>query len=65
MTSFRFKNVAHETVSATLILWISKMETPEDGNLTWIGRHRLDEGPDEHEEKHVEDREQDDNSPIV
>ena len=39
MAAFRLEYVAHETVSTTLILRVTQMESPEDRHLTWIGRH--------------------------
>lgn len=50
MASFRLKYVAHEAVSSAFILWITQVEAPEDWDLPWIRRHRLDKGPDKHEE---------------
>jgi len=54
MATFRLKDVAHKTVSAAFVLRITQVETPEDGHLTWIRSHGLDEGPYKHEEKKVE-----------
>ena len=39
MAAFGLEYVAHETVSTTLVLWVTQMESPEDRHLTWIGRH--------------------------
>ena len=65
MASFRFEYVTHQTVSTALILRVTQVEAPEDWNLTWVSGHRLDEGPDEHDEENMEESEQDYDSCIV
>jgi hypothetical protein len=55
MASLRLENVAHETVSASLVLVIAEMEAPEHRNLAWIRCHRLEEGPKQHYEQEVVD----------
>ena len=39
MTTFRLKYVAHEAVSAALILRVAQVEAPEDGYLAGIRSH--------------------------
>ena len=65
MASFWLENVAHETISASLILWVSQVKAPEDWDLSWIGSHGLDEGPYHHEENQMETAEQDEHCRIV
>ena len=43
MASFWLENVTHQTVTTTLVLWITKMEAPKDWNLSRVGSHRLNE----------------------
>jgi len=57
MAAFWLENVAHKAVTASFVLWITEMEAPEDGHLTRISCHTLNEGPHEQDEEHVEDRE--------
>jgi len=58
MASFWLENVAHEAISAALVLRVSQVESPEDGYLAGVRGHSLDEGPDQHEEKDVEHAEE-------
>ena len=46
MAALRLEYVAHQTVTASFVLWITEVEAPEDGYLTWISRHALNERPD-------------------
>ena len=45
MAAFRLEDVAHEAVTSTLVLRVTKMEAPEHWNLSWIRRHRLYKAP--------------------
>ena len=54
MAAFRLEDVAHQAVTSTLVLRVTKMEAPEHWNLAWIGSHRLDEGPHHHYEDDME-----------
>ena len=65
MATLRLENVAHQTVTASFVLRITEMEAPEDGYLTWISRHALNERPDEEDEEHMEHSEESDDPPIV
>ena len=55
VAAFWLENIAHKTVSTTFVLRISKMEAPEDRHLAGISRHSLNERPNHHEEKEMED----------
>ena len=54
MAALRLEDVTHEAVTASLVLRVSQMETPENWHLAWICRHTLYERPDQHEENYVE-----------
>ena len=41
MASLWLENVTHQAITATLILWVTKMEAPKDWNLSWVSSHRL------------------------
>jgi hypothetical protein len=43
VTAFGLENIAHQAISAALILWVAKVEAPEHGDLPWISSHRLEE----------------------
>lgn len=58
MASFWLKYIAHETISAALVLCIAQMEAPENWHLSWVSRHGLDEGPDHHQEYYMEKSQQ-------
>ena len=58
MASFWLENIAHEAISAALVLRVAQVESPEDGHLAGVCGHGLDEGPDQHEEKDVEHAEE-------
>jgi hypothetical protein len=49
MASLWLKNIAHQAVSTPLILIVAEMEAPEDGHLSRVRRHTLEEGPHEHD----------------
>ena len=53
MASLWLEDVAHETVAASLLLGITEMEAPEDGDLSWVCGHGLDEGPHKHYEENL------------
>lgn len=55
MASFRFEHIAHQAIAASLILCITKMESPEHWNLTGISGHRLKERPHKHQEQQMKD----------
>ena len=57
MAALWLENVAHETVTASLILWVTEMEAPEDWNLSRVCCHALNERPDQHKEEYMEYRE--------
>ena len=57
MAAFGFENVAHQTVATAFVLRVTQMEAPENRYLAWVRGHCLHEGPDEHDEEHVEDGE--------
>ena len=39
VASFRLEDVAHQTISSSLMFCITKMETPKYRHLTWISEH--------------------------
>ena len=47
MATLGFEDVAHQAVTASFVLRVTKMEAPEDWNLTRIGCHTLNEWPDQ------------------
>jgi len=47
------EDVAHQTVATALVLSVAQVEAPEDRDLSWVGRHRLEERPDKHHEEDV------------
>ena len=55
MASLWLENVTHQTITTTLILWVTKMEAPKDWNLSWVSSHRLYERPYQHEKEYIED----------
>eukprot|EP00354_Favella_ehrenbergii_P001721 CAMPEP_0170461760 /NCGR_PEP_ID=MMETSP0123-20130129/7537_1 /TAXON_ID=182087 /ORGANISM="Favella ehrenbergii, Strain Fehren 1" /LENGTH=172 /DNA_ID=CAMNT_0010726845 /DNA_START=755 /DNA_END=1273 /DNA_ORIENTATION=- len=65
MAPLRLEDVTHEAVAASLVLGVTQVEAPEDGDLPRICRHALNEGPDEHEEDDVKDGKQQHDSPII
>ena len=65
MAALRLKDVAHEAVTASLVLRVAQMETPENGHLARICRHALYERPHEHEEKNVEHGQEGYDLPVV
>ena len=65
MAPLWLEDVAHEAVSAALVLRVTQVEAPENGHLSRVCRHALYERPDEHEEEQVEDGEEEDHSPVV
>lgn len=65
MASLRLKNVAHKAVAAALVLGVAQVEPPEHGDLPWVGRHALNERPDQHKKEEVEHGQQQDHPPVV
>jgi hypothetical protein len=55
MASLGFENVAHQAVTTTLVLRVAQVKAPKDRNLAGVSGHGLYEGPDEHDEEHMED----------
>lgn len=43
MAPFGFENIAHQAVASSLVFVVAQVEAPEDGHLTRVGRHRLEE----------------------
>jgi hypothetical protein len=43
MASLWLENVAHQAISSPFVFVITKMEAPEDWDLTRISGHRLEE----------------------
>ena len=54
MAALWLENIAHETVTASLVLWVTEMEAPEYWYLSWVSCHALNEGPDQHKEENME-----------
>ena len=50
VASFGFEDVAHEAIPPTLVLVISKMESPKHRDLARVCSHGLKERPKKHEE---------------
>tara|TARA_B110000977_G_C10740946_1_gene362995 strand:- start:294 stop:536 length:243 start_codon:yes stop_codon:yes gene_type:complete len=48
MTALWLEHVAHEAVTPSLVLIVTKMESPKDWDLSWVGCHRLEETPEHH-----------------
>ena len=55
MATLRLEYVTHQAITTSFILRISKVEAPKDRHLAWISRHGLNERPNHHEEKKMED----------
>ena len=64
MAAFRLEDVAVQTVTTALVLGVAQMEAPEDGHLSRVSRHRLDEGPHKHDEEQVEKGQEGQNSSL-
>jgi hypothetical protein len=56
VTSLWLEHVAHQAIPPTLVLWVSQVKAPENGDLPRVSSHGLDERPQKHEEKHVKYR---------
>ena len=54
MAAFRLENVAHEAVTAALLLWITQMKAPKNWNLARVSCHSLNERPECHKEDKME-----------
>lgn len=65
MASLGFENVAHQAIATTLVLRVAQVEAPKDRNLAGVSGHGLDEGPDKHDEEHVEDCKQREDFDVV
>jgi len=65
MASLWLKDVAHQAISATLVLRVTQMEAPEDWNLPRICSHGLYERPNHHDEDEMEHTQQEQNLPVV
>ena len=51
MAPFRLEDIAHETVTASLVLWVTQVEAPKYGDLARVCRHGLHKRPTHHEEE--------------
>ena len=58
MAAFWLKNVAHQAVTASFVFRIAQVKAPKHWDLSRVGCHCLDEGPDKQYEKHVKGHEQ-------
>ena len=65
MATLRFKDVAHQAVTSTLVFRVTQMESPKDWDLSRIGSHRLYETPYQHYEEDMEHSQEKNNSPII
>ena len=50
---FWFEYIAHQTVTTPLVFVVAQVESPEDWDLSRIGRHRLEKRPEKHDENDV------------
>ena len=65
MASFGLEDIAHQTVPPSLVFRVTQVEAPEDRYLARVCGHRLYEGPQHHDENHMEDRQKQNDSSIV
>jgi hypothetical protein len=54
MAALRLKDIAHQAVTATFLLWVAQVETPEHWYLSGVRCHGLNETPKKHHEEKVE-----------
>jgi hypothetical protein len=54
VTPLGLEHIAHQAIPAPFVLWVAKVEAPEDGDLPRVRRHGLQKRPDTQGEQEVE-----------
>jgi hypothetical protein len=51
MTPLRFEHIAHQAIPSSFVFVVTKVKTPENGHLTWVSHHGLQQAPYQHEKE--------------